>query len=472
MSQFTDVTGFVPSIMPISMDEAKIAQVMNDAKAKDTWVLCFIVGTKPCTNKFFGAITESLHKGIPVLVIDSNQHYDAQLTHGLKEFEYLNHVAVNLNIRGDLAQKSGELFFKISYLAKHLKKQWPSVVAVPVINGDVITAAIAPAAWMFSRGEKGINMEAGMRAMSPEVFTKLNSNVSIPELIEKQFHGDWRLLTNEPYPEQWDTYVSSKGCQYNFAPLEINRQHLLREGYNDKHVFVHGAVVIDAWKFLESKKEKPRQSIFDIYPQLAQGEWIRADIHRKENLTERRFKAIFGGIKKLTEHGHQVNFVETNASKYALDKYGLRAELDKLKEKKNFLYTPVWPEFSHVMEFYRSKHNLVPLSDSGGLQEDMNYWRKPCLTLRLSTDRPESVMTSHSNLLVAPISADHVFEMTHHVATNSALMHSMANGKYIYGDGFGKSFASTMSGLFKTDYPFAWSQDDLGLWHERSNPDF
>jgi len=464
----------LPDIMPLEIDKVKIAATMNDAKKRKKWVLCFIIGTKPCINKFYGAITESMKKNIPIIVVDSNQHYDATLTKGLQEFDYAKEISVNLNMRGDLSQKSAEIFFKLKWFAKYLKTLWPDVTVVPVINGDVITAAIAPAAWMFTRGEKGINMEGGLRSMSPISLTKLKekqyTKAETEKFLEDQWHGKWILMTNEPFPEQWDSYVSSKACHYNFAPLQINKEHLLREGYPEKRIFVSGAVVIDAWKTLE--KRKPQKSIFEIYPQLENGEWLRVDIHRKENTTERRFKTVIQGLKTLVDKGHNINLVGMNATEHAIKKYNLAPIIEEMKKKKNFLYTPLWPEFQNVMEFYKSKHNLVPITDSGGLQEDMNYWRKPCITVRFSSDRPESVKDSHSNILVPPFHEKQFSSQIHNIIENENTLNKMAKAKYIYGEGFGEKFSKKVKELMETDYPYTWTHEELGLWRENDHADF
>ena len=85
------------------------------------------------------------------------------------------------------------------------------------------------------------------------------------------------------------------------------------------------------------RKTRPKKSIFSIYPKLEKGTWIRVDIHRRENLTPRKFRSIVGAIKELVKKGYNINFIEMSATRIALDFYGLRKELEKLKERENFL---------------------------------------------------------------------------------------------------------------------------------------
>ncbi|MBI3035435.1 UDP-N-acetylglucosamine 2-epimerase [Candidatus Woesearchaeota archaeon] len=439
---------------------------MGKAKKEKKWVLAFVIGTKPCFYKFYGSIVAANKAGIPNFVVNSNQHYDDVLTRGLTEFNLQDNVACNLAIRGDLAQKSAELMMKVSWLARHLKKRWPDVTVVPVVLGDTIMTAIVPAAWMFSRVEKAVQVEAGLRSMAPEVMRR-HKNVDIETFIDQQFYGKWLLLRNEPFPEQWDTYTSAAGSEYLFAPVNLNKEHLVREGYPEGNIWVIGGVVVDALEL--KRKEKSKKSVFDVYPQLEKGRWIRTDIHRRENLTPTRFRAIVSAVESLVKKGFNVNFIEMSATRNALDYYKMRNVMDKLKKYRNFLHTNVWPEYAHVVEFFESKNCLAALTDSGGVQEELNLIGKACLTCRLSTDRPETVFDARSNILVPPISNDFMVRLIDHITKNDALLKRMENAKKLYGADAGYKAVSVLSKLIKKgERPFKWAHEALGLWKEKS----
>jgi UDP-N-acetylglucosamine 2-epimerase (non-hydrolysing) len=459
----TEPQHFMPNILPLTLNRQLVANVMGKAKKEKKWVLAFVIGTKPCFYKFYGSVIAAHKAGIPHFIINSNQHYDSILTQGLTEFNLHTKVASNLAIRGDLAQKSAELMIKISFLARYLKKKWPDVTVVPVVLGDTILTSIVPAAWMFSRNEKAIQIEAGLRSMAPEVMRRYNK-VDIETFIDQQFYGKWNLLRNEPFPEQWDTFTSAAGSEFLFAPIELNRQHLIREGYPEENVWVTGGVVVDA---LETKrKEKPTQSIFEIYPQLENGEWLRIDIHRRGNLTPRRFKAIIGAIMQLVKKGYKINFIEMGATKMALDAYRLRSKIEKLQKNKNFLFTKVWPEYANVVEFFESKNCFATLTDSGGVQEEMNLIGKPCLTCRFNTDRPETVNEARSNILIPPVSKEFIVKMTEHIFKNQSLQKQMNSAKRLYGNDVGNKIIKITSRLMKSNKPFKWAHEALGLWQE------
>jgi len=157
-----------------------------------------------------------------------------------------------------------------------------------------------------------------------------------------------------------------------------------------------------------------------------------------------------------------------NATRFALDAYGLRRELLSLTRRKNFLFTPVWPEYAQVIEFYKSDACLGALTDSGGLQEELNMLGKVCLTCRFNTDRPETVREAGGNLLVPPVDADFVFRMVDFVLRNRGLQERMRHAKKLYGTRAGEKFVAEIQKLIcKGAKPFIWSHERLGFWREK-----
>lgn len=452
--------------MPIDINERVIVHAMDSAK--DGYVIAFVPATKPCFYKMWSLITASEKLGVPYFVLNPGQHYDELLGHGMKEFGLEEKVGANLAIRGGLSEKSAEMFAKTKALAAYLKKKWPKVRVVPFVNGDTLTAGILPATWMFATNEKSLQGEAGLRSMAPAAFSGLKGDEGVGELTGMQFCKEWKLLRDEPFPEQWDTYVSAAGCEYFFAPVGLNKEHLVREGYPEGNIFTVGNTVVDAIEL--KRKDRPEKSVFGEYPALENGEWLRVDIHRRGNLTTRRFRAIVGGVKKMVEAGRQVVFIELTATRKALEHYGLRDGLAKLaKEKENFLFTPLWKEYGHVVEFLGSGHCTAIFTDSGSMQEEMNELGKPCLTARFNTDRPETVMEANSNILVPPLSAEFVERNVSELLEDSALMKRMAGAKKLYGKNAGEKTVKKISELDLGENTFGWAHERLGLWKEQGN---
>ncbi|MHA1731268.1 MAG: UDP-N-acetylglucosamine 2-epimerase [Promethearchaeota archaeon] len=273
-----------------------------------------------------------------------------------------------------------------------------------------------------------------------------------------------RDLDHEPYPEQWDTFTSAAGSEFLFPPLEINKNHLLREGYSPHKIWTVGGVVTDAFDL--KLQEKPSRSIFEQYPVLEKDQWIRMDIHRKGNLTPRRFRSIIRAVKTLVEEGYHINLIEMNATKFALEQYNLMGVIESLKKYPNFLYTPIWLEYSNVIEFFKSPSSYLVITDSGGVQEELNLLQKPLLTCRFNTDRPETILNG-GNILAPPITPEFLTEEVKFVYNNDDLLKYMRSAPPLYGHQSGKKIVSILDELMEKNVPqFNWTHSELNLFHD------
>ena len=395
--------------LPIEINKIILTDAFEHARALSSRLIAIVIGTKPDFYKQAPLIREAIDSDIPVIVIDTGQHFDDLVGFGKKEFSINDHVACSLKIRGDLVEKASDLLIKFAKFGRLCKKQFPSVNVVPIVHGDTLVAGVAPLAWAFGLGQKVAQNEAGLRSMAPVAIKDLRinsepSHQDIESFADHQFNGKWFLAREEPYPEQIDTWICSAGTQYFFAPTELNKNNLIREGYPEDSIHVVGNSIVDAINL--KRREKPQQSIFDLYPRAEIGDWIRVDIHRRENLTKVRFSAIINGITDLVKLGYKILFVKLNATQYALDAYRFSTELDKLADlyPDNFIQTPLWKEYGHVVEFLDSGHCWAELTDSGSMQEELMYFPNIFpLTVRLNTDRPETIFEAKGNILVPPI---------------------------------------------------------------------
>jgi UDP-N-acetylglucosamine 2-epimerase (non-hydrolysing) len=247
----------------------------------------------------------------------------------------------------------------------------------------------------------------------------------------------------------------------------------VREGYPEEFVHVVGNSVVDA--IYQKRRELPARSVFDIYPQLERGEWIRMDIHRRENLTERRFTSIIGGLVELVKStDKKVVLVMLNATASALKQYGLESKLERLAEdhKDKFLMTPLWKEYANVIEFLDSGRCWAEMTDSGSMQEELLYFPKVAsLTVRLNTDRPETVFDARSNILVPPLNPAWITSMVKKAHDgNEGLGLQLRNKKQIYGrpGQVSKKIIRIVKKEFENGdanfYP--WLHQRLGLWKE------
>jgi UDP-N-acetylglucosamine 2-epimerase len=463
--------------LPIKVSD-NLQSVFAKARIDKTPVLAVVTGTKPDFYKQAPLVLEAVKENLPVFVIDTGQHFDEVLGFGIKEFNLQKFVGCNLQIRGDLMEKASELIIKFGSFGRYCKKHFGTESLLPMVHGDTLVAGIAPLAWVFGMGQKVGQNEAGLRSMSPEAIKLVETKhkpttPEIQKFVSSQFYGKWFLAREEPFPEQIDTWICSAGTQFFFAPTKLNQDNLVREGYPEDFVHIVGNSVVDAIHI--KRKEKPRQSIFNFYPQLEKDQWIRMDIHRRENLTQKRFMSIIGGLVELIENtDKKVIFVMLNATVAALKQYGLEFKLQKLADQypDKLLLTPLWKEYAHVIEFLDSGRCWAEMTDSGSMQEELLYFPKvTSLTIRLNTDRPETIFDAKSNILVPPLNASWIVSMVNEVYNSEeGLGLKLRRKKQVYGrPGYvSKSIIRIIRKEFeKGDVNFyPWLHQRLGLWKE------
>jgi len=150
-----------------------------------------------------------------------------------------------------------------------------------------------------------------------------------------------------------------------FAPTDLAKKQLAGEGIT-KNVFVVGNTVVDAVGMFSGRGGKHR------------GEYILVTAHRQENVDKaRRLMRIMGGISQFPK----VIFPIHPRTLKRIKQFGLDVPGNvKLVEPTGYR------KFLELL-----KGADVVLTDSGGVQEEAITLGVPCLTLRESTERWESV---------------------------------------------------------------------------------
>jgi UDP-N-acetylglucosamine 2-epimerase len=478
--------------LPLAINNDSIERALRVAEETGSCypILAIVTGTKPDFYKQAPLVMEAIRRRVPTFVIDTGQHFDKTLGYGIQEFSIQESVACNLQVRGNLMEKASELLLKFAIFGKTFKEKFPDRKLLPVVHGDTLVAGITPLSWLFGLGQKVVQNEAGLRSMSPKYLTKLTwkepNSEEIGNFVDSQFDSKcWFIARDEPFPEQVDTWICSAGAQLFFAPTILNRDNLIREGYPEDLIYVVGNSVVDA---IEIKRRiRPQSSVFKLYPELlsempsttsmkrpaaVRNEWIRVDIHRRENLTPSRFSAIVKSLIQLVKEGYRVVLIKLTATQHALDKYGLADVLDKLHREYpfSFIQTPIWKEYGHVVEFLDSGRCWLELTDSGSMQEELLYFSKVnSVTVRLNTDRPETIFEANGNMLAPPVSPEWIVEIVKLVDQDKVSMYGNKKKKKIYGEP-GRVSPRVMDILkkhFDANHNFyPWLHNRLGLWKE------
>ena len=384
----------------------------DQSDQKDCHVHLILIATKPDIIKQVPLYKELKKRGHCVVLGHTGQHFSENLSGGmLKEFAV--DPDFNLNVRGEMHEVVSQIIGRLGFVIGELKKR--GKVVIPYIHGDTTTAMAASNAG-FCHGFASVHVEAGIRTLTPDYGSKKCEVRSANEKSKSQLFDveawcaflmdreNWQRGSLEPYPEQFNTRCSEAASGIHLAPVELDREFMLSEGFPEDRIFVVGNSVVDMIEEMTKRSalSSQRSAIFEKYPLLAEGSFVRFCIHRRENcLSERRFRAIYGAMKSLVEEGRHVLLISMIQTEKAFERFGLKQEIESLAKKhNNFIYSQVWPEYRDVVTAMMKA--AVCATDSGSMQEEMTALGVPCVTLRFGSDRSESAMAG-GNLIAPPI---------------------------------------------------------------------
>ncbi|MCF7845127.1 MAG: UDP-N-acetylglucosamine 2-epimerase [Kiritimatiellales bacterium] len=356
-----------------------------------------MIATKPDIIKQIPLYKELKKRGHLVILAHTGQHYDENLSGGmLKEFGV--EPDFNLNVRGSLHEVVSQIIGRLGYVIGELKER--GKIVIPYVHGDTTTAMAAGNAG-YCHGFAAAHVEAGIRTLTPRYsdFGLRTSDFDVASwrkfLMDK---ANWDRGSQEPYPEQFNTRCAEAGTGIHLAPVELDKEFMLSEGFAEDRMFVVGNSVVDAT--LEALENSKNATIFEKFPILEKGDFVRFCIHRRENcISEKRFMAIYEAMKSLILDGRNVLLISLFQTVAAFERFGLKEEVEELAKRENFVYSPVWSQYTDVIAAMNKA--AVCATDSGSMQEEMNVLGVPCVTLRFGSDRSESAMNG-GNLIAPP----------------------------------------------------------------------
>lgn len=415
-----------------------------------------LIATKPDIIKQAPLHPELTGRGELVVVCHTGQHYDDNYSGGMLE-EFGLPVDVHLGIDGTLSGKVAQMVDRFAGVIETLRGL--GLTPLPYIHGDTLTSmAIAVAAYL--NGVACVHVEAGIRTITPraEVLDGWLADFRADSLDWMSYaaaHRDpatYERGSREPFPEQFNTRVSDAGTGYHAAPVGLDRDFLLDEGFPADTVEVVGNTVVDAAR--AAQEDAAAVTIFETHPQLRGGRFVRICIHRRENTEdEARFLVLFDALEQLVRRGTQVLFIRLFGTDTAIERFGLGERLAALQAEYpvDFISSPVWKHYRDVVAAMREC--AVVATDSGSMQEEMNILGIPCVTLRFGSDRGETLLAG-GNVLAPPVDAGFVA----HVIEQAMVHPELGTAEQLYGDQVSRRIVDGVlaravpgRGLFRTE---------------------
>ncbi len=189
-------------------------------------------------------------------------------------------------------------------------------------------------------------------------------------------------------PEEINRVMADHLSDDLFAPTALAKRTLLGEGIASKKIHVTGNTIVDAVK---QNLAIARRSRRPMPAGLAAGErYLLMTMHRQENVDIKdRLASIFTGVERVVRH-FKLPLI-------------FPAHPRAVGRMKQFRISPPTGmrliEPTGFMDFLRLEASAhLILSDSGGVQEEACILGVPCVTLRTTTERPETV-TVGANLI-------------------------------------------------------------------------
>ncbi|ADC49369.1 UDP-N-acetylglucosamine 2-epimerase [Alkalihalophilus pseudofirmus OF4] len=346
-----------------------------------------VFGTRPEAIKMCPLVKElKTRENLETIVCVTGQHRE-MLDQVLDAFKVVPDIDLSI-------MKANQTLFDVTInilekMKSVLEEFKPDVV---LVHGDTSTTFVTTLACFYLQIPVG-HVEAGLRTY----------NIS------------------SPYPEEFNRQAVGIVAKYNFAPTDVSKENLVKEGKDPSTIYVTGNTAIDALK----------TTVRDDYTHehldwAADSRLIMITAHRRENLGE-PMRNMFRAIKRIVDEQSDIkaiypihmNPVVRDAANEILGNCERVRIIEPLE----------------VLDFHNflSRSHLI-LTDSGGIQEEAPSLGKPILVMRDTTERPEGVAAG--TLKLVGTDEDVIYKTFKTLLEEKEEYENMSQASNPYGDGF------------------------------------
>lgn len=344
-----------------------------------------IVGARPQIIKA-SAISRAIHNifsdQINEVIVHTGQHYDRELS-GIF-FDELEIKYPDYNLGVGSATHGRQTGAMITGIEEILFKEKPQCVIVYGDTNSTLAGALAASKLHYPV----IHIEAGLRSF------------------------------NKSMPEELNRIMSDHASTLLFAPTNTAFKNLINEGFRPENspaysidnpkIYLTGDIMFDNSLFFASMAEKKKSAILEEL-KLERDNFILVTLHRDLNTDDaERLNAIMSSLYELA-NSYKVKFVMPLHPRTIIS---LKKNLCPLFEKlSNCKYIKILPPVSYLeMTFLETTCKMI-ITDSGGVQKESHFFKKPCIVLRKETEWVELVKNGTAKLVDAdPVKIKMEFE--------------------------------------------------------------
>jgi len=307
--------------------------------------ITIVAGARPNFMKIapiIEAISNKKNEGFDInyRLVHTGQHYDKNLSGTFFEELSIPFPDTNLEVKsGTQAEQTAAIM--IGFETELSKNPCDLVIVVGDITSTMACTIVAKKAHIDVA-----HIEAGIRS------------------------GDMQM------PEEINRIVTDSLTNYFFTTTTLACKNLENLGVSKDSIFFVGNVMIDTLRKNENRLTKP-----EIWDKLAlkAKKYMVMTLHRPSNVDEeKQLKDLIQQIVSLGSD-YPIIFPVHPRTKKLLE--GLNLNFNNL----HYIDPLGYLHFNYLV-----KHAFVVLTDSGGITEETTVMNVPCITLRDSTERPET----------------------------------------------------------------------------------
>ena len=334
-----------------------------------------IIGARPQIIKAAAlsrAIRTSYSDKIIEVIVHTGQHYDDNMSKVF--FEELEIPEPNYNFTVGSGNHGSQTAAMLVGIEEILVNEKPNCIVLYGDTNSTLAGAIAASKIHIPV----VHIEAGLRSF----------NKSMPEEIN-------RIICD---------HIST----ILFTPTLAGLENLKKEGFRtnnlppyscDNPVVYHcGDVMLDNSLYFATVAEQRTTILKDL--QLEQGNYVLTTIHRNNNTDDSiRLNSLFGALNKISKENDTTIVIPLHPRTSKLLPKNLSISLfDEIKRNKKIkIISPV----SFLEMIVLEKNSKLIMTDSGGVQKEAFFFKKPCIILRSETEWVELVACGSASVVDA-----------------------------------------------------------------------
>ena len=365
-----------------------------------------IVGARPQIIKAaaFSRVVKNKFTQIEEIIVHTGQHYDDNMSQIF--FKELGIPRPHINLKVGSSSHGVQTSIMIQKVEEVLLNHKPDAVIVYGDTNSTIATAIAASKIHIPI----IHIEAGLRSF----------NKTMPEEVNRILCDHVSTLLFSPTKSGYDN-LRNEGFK-----VDINKKATL----DNPNIYHCGDVMYD--NSLHFSKISDVQSNIINELSLTNKKFILATVHRNDNTdSPKKINDLFNTFFEIIDK-HQIKIIIPIHPRTAKMMNQLLDSSTQEKIKKSKLLKIIPPAGFLDMIALEKNSDLI-ITDSGGVQKEAYFFKKPCIILRPQTEWLEIVETKSA--IITDTDAEKILNSTNYFLTNQKL-----NFPTVFGDGNAASF--------------------------------